>query len=245
MAYFYSGSFGTDGKTFILPLADCPAAGCTGVGAIAWASTNPADQKVLADYAAALDQEKLEGVAKIAVVGTAASPIGLTKLAASGLGTWQAAVTAFSVGAGFQTAGDYFKTGEVAPLASLIAGGTALVYTPLLAGSIWSNALIGGAALGTNAMVQNGVLGNNESVALNYGVGIVFSGVGFVAGKATGSLAGSFAAPWVFKTPFNPNVPALLQMQPNPLPGQIGNAINSIVNNLSPFVDTSKTQQGK
>ena len=55
---------GQDGVDYLsIPLANCPAAGCTNGSPIAWATTNPEDQKALATYAASLDQQAKRAVA--------------------------------------------------------------------------------------------------------------------------------------------------------------------------------------
>lgn len=237
------GLFTANGQIFALPLAECPAGGCA-TSPIAWASTDPVDQAALKAYSGALNQQMLEDGAKLATVGTAISPIGLGRLTVSGLANWQT-LAAFGLGAGFQTAGDYYKTGEINPVGSLVSGGMAALYAPLLTSSVWKNSLIGGTALGSNAMVQNQWLGANESVWKNYAVGTAFSGVGTGIGNTAQSILGSLVTPWVRTTPLNPLVPALLQApaQPNPLPGQIGGAVNSGISNLPPFLNTSKSQQ--
>jgi hypothetical protein len=145
MAYFYSGSFGTDGKTFTLPLADCPAAGCTGDGAIAWASTNPADQKVLADYAAALDQEAKRAAAVAGLVATGALAPELAAVLGAGK-----MVVGGAVSSGFDAAGQAYKIAtdqqeEYRLAQTVIAAGTGAVFFPLSGSSMLGNAAIGGA----------------------------------------------------------------------------------------------------
>lgn len=60
-----------NGKYFSVPVADCPAGACTNGASVAWASTNPRDQQVLAAYADALDKEATKGATKIGIAGGA------------------------------------------------------------------------------------------------------------------------------------------------------------------------------
>lgn len=154
---------------------------------------------------------------------------------------WKTAA-AFGLGAGFQTAGDYYKTGEAKLGNSLTAGTTAAAALPLLGSSIMANGLIGGATLGTNAMVQNALFGGNESVALNYGLGLAFTGLGNAGGQAGTWVTQQFAPQWVRATSLNPSVPALLQAPAmlNPRPSQVGATADTFISNLPAFLDTSK-----
>lgn len=75
-----------DGKLFNLPAASCPAASCANTGGIAWASTNPEDQKILAAFSEALSKDVAKGVTVITVGGVAlaAAPVTLTGTALTG-----------------------------------------------------------------------------------------------------------------------------------------------------------------
>lgn len=52
---------------FVVPLAYCPPASCTNTGGVAWASTNPSDQIVLAGYKDAVGKEVSKGAVTLAV----------------------------------------------------------------------------------------------------------------------------------------------------------------------------------
>ncbi|TAK99768.1 MAG: hypothetical protein EPO09_00620 [Aquabacterium sp.] len=61
-----------NGQAFSLPVAPCPAVSCTNDNPVAWFSTDPADQKILAAYKEARAKEDAKAAAKGAiVVGTA------------------------------------------------------------------------------------------------------------------------------------------------------------------------------
>lgn len=77
-----------NGQAFSLPVAQCPAVSCTNDTPIAWYSTDPGDQKVLAAYKDALAKEQTKTMAKGAlVVGTAvvAPPTLLGSVVAGGV----------------------------------------------------------------------------------------------------------------------------------------------------------------
>ncbi len=234
-------TFYADGQAFRLPVAECPSVACTGGSAIAWESTDTADQAALAAYSLAAERQMLEDGAKLATVATLASPIGVSRLTLASLASRQTAV-AFGVGAGFQSAGDYYKTGDVDLGNSLIAGTAAALAFPLLGGSIMTNSLIGGATLGTNAMAQNRLLGADESVATNYGLGLIFTGLGTVGGRTATSVTQQFAPQWVRSRPLDSSLPALLQApaQFSPLSGRVGAVMDTAVSNVPPFLETSR-----
>lgn len=238
-------TFYADGQAYRLPVAECPSVACTGGSTIAWESMDTADQAALAAYSLAAERQMLEDGAKLATVATLASPIGMSRLTLASLASRQTAV-AFGVGAGFQSAGDYYKNDGVDPGNSLIAGATAALAFPLLRGSIMTNSLIGGATLGTNAMAQNRLLGADESVATNYRLGLIFSGAGTIAGHGGTWAVGQIAPQFVRNGPLKPAVPALLQApaQLNPVPGQAGTSIDALISNIPPFLDTSKQEGG-
>ena len=233
--------FYADGQAFRLPVTHCPSVACTNSAPIAWGSTQPGDQAVLAAFEAAVGRQTREDLAMLATVATAASPIGLSRLTVSGLVSTRGAV-AFGVGAGFQSAGDYYKTDEVDLYRSALTGTTAWIAAPLFGASLANNSLLGGMLLGGNAMAHNAVFGANESVADNYRLGLIASGAGTAAGHGTTILAQQIFPRWVRATPYNPYLPAVLQApaQFSPVSGAMGTTVDTFVSNSPAFFDTSR-----
>ena len=72
------GVFSANGQSFKLPLAECPAGGCT-TSPIAWASTSPQDQAALQAYATAAGVEMTSFVSRTAgIVGSTATTAAAT-----------------------------------------------------------------------------------------------------------------------------------------------------------------------
>lgn len=61
-----------NGQSFTVPVADCPAGGCTNGSPIAWNSTNPGDKEILAAYQSALDKEGSKSLVKLGIGSAAA-----------------------------------------------------------------------------------------------------------------------------------------------------------------------------
>ncbi|WP_205203327.1 hypothetical protein [Azonexus hydrophilus] len=228
MAYFYSGSFGTDGKTFTLPLADCPAAGCTGDGAIAWASTNPADQKVLADYAAALDQEAKRAAAVAGLVATGALAPELA--AAFGAGKM---VIGGTVGGAFDAVGQltggnsedyrYWQT-----VGSALTG--AFLF-PVSGQFLLVDVGLGGVAGAANTGANNWIYGSDNNILDSAATSAGFAGLGYFLGKLAKGVSNVYLPQYTGGPAPNPNIPMLLQNpgKLNPWSAYIDNAVNTTV----------------
>ena len=104
-AYSYKPSY-ADGKTYMLPYANCPAAGCKATSVIAWYSSNPADQAVLSKYKDALTRETAKGVATIAVSAPAL----------------MLAPEAFFISSGVNAGAQVLKSGNIDPYETLLSG---------------------------------------------------------------------------------------------------------------------------
>jgi hypothetical protein len=88
-----------------VPVVDCPAAGCANGSPIAWASTNPDDQKLLADYVAASNKQDGKAAVNTAITvgAVAVAPATLAGTVAAGA----------VIGGGTSAADQYIDKGTV------------------------------------------------------------------------------------------------------------------------------------
>lgn len=217
-----------NGKTFSVPLADCPAAGCTGEGAIAWASAKPEDQAALREYAAALDQEAKRAAAVAGLVATGA----LAPELAAVLGAGKMAVGG-TVGGAFDAAGQltggnsedyrYWQT-----VGSALTG--AFLF-PVSGQFLLVDVGLGGVAGAANTGANNWIYGGNNDVLEAVKSNAGFAGLGFVFGKVAGSISSTVLPKYIGGPAPNPNIPILLQTpgKSNPWPDYINNAVNTTI----------------
>ena len=183
-----------DGRSFALPYARCPAAGCQAEGGIAWHSSDANDQKSLNAYKEALEAEKTKSALTIT----------------SGVAALGYAPLAFSVGAGVNALSQLAQTGEVDVRGAVISGtagaaGAGITNAPTVAQAMQaSNAARLGISAGTGAVtnVASDVAAkkvNNEAVTTESVVKAGVAGaVGGVPRSAVLQSVGAEVASWWF-----------------------------------------------
>ena len=133
-----------NGKSFSLPVTDCPAVSCTNGDPIAWYGGTAQDQATLAAYKEALDkQTKKDAVTGVLMVGTVATlPATLTGAVVGGA----------IVGGGSSLAGQAIDKGKVDdPNQVFVATGKGAV----LGGLGYGTAIVGGKVLGSVAALDD------------------------------------------------------------------------------------------
>ena len=166
-----------DGKTFTVPLAECPATGCANGGAIAWATTDKNDQKVLADYAAALDKET-----KRAVALTAGTPVMAAGIALGGVPVAGQIVVGAAIGSGVNLAAQsqLSEDGSI-KISEVIMGG---ITGGLTMGRGWLPVVLinTGGAMNTSAWqndnIEASMAGAAAGSVLGWGVGGLIESAG-------------------------------------------------------------------
>ena len=151
----------------------------------------------------------------------------------------------FSIGAGFDAAGQLVQNGAIRPEQSLIAGGTAAAFLAMAArGNLWIPAA-GASTSAINTTFNNIYYGESTSVLAAGGYGAAFG--------AAGPLAGTFVQRW--STPFITNAPRIpingsayipsTAPRLENVPGYVGNTVNNTVGNIPSFIrlDDGKSKQ--
>jgi hypothetical protein len=180
------------------------------------------------------------------------STMGPVELAVGGVATVPRAALGFTVGAGFDAAGQYYQNGTVRPVQSAFAGLTAVggAATVLRTPSqylIYAAPVTGAGASGINTTFNNVFYTEDTSVLAAGGLGGLFG----VAGPVAGAITQRFTAPFITNAPRIPLTgPAYILSTPPRLPnlpGYVGNAVNNTVSNIPSFIrlDDGKSKQGE
>lgn len=217
-----------DNKAFLIPVVDCPAAGCAVDMPIAWASLDAEDQRSLTAYQAAVGRDVSKGI--VTVAGSAVIPGGWI------LGTTRKVIFGAATGAGFDAIGQYTDSNntEYRPWQTAIVAVTSGVAAPFGGGSLFVDAGLGALTNGTNALVTNAIYEDqHQSVFWNSLYGGGFAVGGNIAGRWVERYVGTYLPTHVGGPAPNHNLAALLQPTPgypNPIrPSHIGEFVSTTV----------------
>ncbi|WP_208670732.1 DUF637 domain-containing protein [Halomonas sp. TA6] len=164
---------------------------------------------------------------------------GTSSLAAVPFGTAYAsmlgarsAIGYFGVGASFDMAGQGIQEGDYRFGQTMMAGGTSLLFGPMAGSSIIGNAILGGAAGGTQTSATNWMHDESKSVL----TGALF-GAGASAG---GTMAGNFVGQEMRNIPSQIGLP-LFQTSATvpftmPTADALGNAAETVISNMPAFI---------
>uniref|UniRef100_UPI00201F014A hypothetical protein n=1 Tax=Vreelandella olivaria TaxID=390919 RepID=UPI00201F014A len=152
----------------------------------------------------------------------------------------------FSVGAGFDVAGQAIQGGDYRVGQTLAAGGTGLVLGPMTSGSIIGNAIVGGVAGGAHTSATNWMYGENQSLVwgalTGAGAGALGTGMGRTIRQDSIVFPDNLTIPY-FQTPAYMTVPM-------PSANSIGSATQTTIGHIpslfgNPWVNNGEQDDNK
>jgi hypothetical protein len=175
--------------------------------------------------------------------GAVQSGVGPVELIAAGVGTIPRVGLGFTLGAGFDAAGQYTISyvetgnGTIRPEQSLFAGLTGGIALPLTAGRNWVIGAAGGAgAAGANTTFNNWMYNENTNPYFAAAIGGFFGGVGVPIGNAiTNRITYTPVIPISGSVPRIPAQPPLGA----PYAPQIGNGASNTLGGVPSFIPLS------
>jgi hypothetical protein len=180
--------------------------------------------------------------------GVTQATVGLEAAMAGGVvGALRLSAAGFSLGAGFDAAGQYVQNENrtIRLEQSLVAGITGAMAVPLAARGMRWTPVAGAGAAATNTTFNNVYYDENTNVWIAGGLGGAFG----AAGPAAGSYVQKLVAPWITNAPRIPITgPTYIPSTPPRfinLPQKIGTAVKETVSNFPSFIplDNGKPKQ--
>ncbi|SFX67383.1 hypothetical protein [Marinospirillum alkaliphilum] len=139
------------------------------------------------------EQQRAQHQLTMGIASFATGPFFLTNIVRDQ--TKKGVATAFSVGAGFDAAGQMVQGGEYRPAQSLITGTVAVIAAPYVSTKTAGNIAVGATAAGGNTAVQNTFYQEDRSVPVSAGMGAVFTGVAPFFGQGASNLIQPYVQP--------------------------------------------------
>jgi hypothetical protein len=178
------------------------------------------------------------------------STMGPVELAVGGVATVPRAALGFTVGAGFDAAGQYYKDGKIelgqSAFAGLTAvgGGAAVLRAPSHLRPFVIPAA-GATTATTNTLFNNEFFNGTENVGLAGALGGVFGVLGATAGTLTQRATGPFITN-AARIPLTG--PAYIPITPprsTNLPQNLGSVVNNAISNVPSFIETDPGKNNK